>query len=59
MQDRTLIVAGDWGYPSYLYVLAQGLHEKASLSFLASEGDATKIVGVLKDVEKNLDRYDK
>ncbi|NIW14739.1 MAG: hypothetical protein GWN31_12610 [Candidatus Thorarchaeota archaeon] len=59
MQDRALILAGGWGYTSYSYALAQELREKASLCFVASEGNTTRIVGVLKDVEKNLDRYDK
>jgi len=59
VQERALIPAGGWGYTGYAYSLAQGLHEKASLSFLASEGDATKILKVSKDVEKNLGRYNK
>ncbi len=54
-----MILAGGWGYTSYSYALAQELREKASLCFVASEGNTTRIVGVLKDVEKNLDRYDK
>jgi predicted glycosyltransferase len=52
VQERALIPAGGWGYTSYACALAQGLHEKASLSFLAFEGDATKIVRGFKDVEK-------
>jgi len=54
-----LILAGGLGYTSYVCALAQVLQEKASLSLLASEGGATKIVGVSKDVEKNLGRYHK
>jgi len=59
VQERVLILAGGLGYTSYVCALAQALQEKASLSLLASEGDATKIVGISKDVEKNLGRYHK
>ena len=42
MQGRVLILAAGGGHTSYVYALAQMRHEKASLSFLASEGDVTK-----------------
>jgi hypothetical protein len=42
MQGRVLILAGGGGYTSYVYALAQVLHGKASLSFLAFKRDATK-----------------
>jgi hypothetical protein len=42
VQGRVLILVAGGGHTSYVYALAQMLHEKASLSFLASEGDVTK-----------------
>ena len=40
MQGRVLILAGGGGHTGIAYALAQALHKKVSLSFLAPEGDA-------------------
>ena len=40
MNKRVLILAGGGGHTGYAYALAQSLHGKASLSFLAPEGDS-------------------
>ncbi|MFB0567634.1 MAG: glycosyltransferase [Candidatus Bathyarchaeia archaeon] len=39
MHSRVLILAGGGGHTGYAYALAQALHGKVSLSFLAPEGD--------------------
>ena len=40
MQSRVLILAGGGGHTGIAYALAQALHRKVSLSFLAPEGDS-------------------
>lgn len=40
MQGRVLILAAGGGHTGYAYALAQALHEKVFLFFLAPEGDA-------------------
>ena len=40
MYGRVLILAGGGGHTGYAYALAQALHKKVFLSFLAPEGDA-------------------
>ena len=40
MHGRVLILAGGGGHTGYAHALAQALHGKVSLSFLAPEGDA-------------------
>lgn len=40
MQSRVLILAGGGGHTGIAYALAQSLHNKVSLSFLAPEGDS-------------------
>ena len=40
MHKRVLILAGGGGHTGYAYALAQALHNRVSLSFLAPEGDA-------------------
>lgn len=40
MRGRVLILAGGGGHTGIAYALAQALHKRASLSFLAPEGDA-------------------
>ena len=40
MQGRVLILAGGGGHTGIAYALAQALHKRVSLSFLAPEGDS-------------------
>jgi len=42
VQGRVLVLAGGRRHTGYAYALAQVLHEKTSLSFLAFKRDMTK-----------------
>lgn len=51
VQRRILVLAGGGGHTGYAYALAQALHGKASLSFLAPRGDSLS--------ERRLSRFGK